>query len=348
MVGGHFQNFLILYSGGGHENGHSVPPRFDTTMRALTLALLPKTATWLFALALVACGGGGNPAQTGQQSAPLSAAGTPASAAGLVRDDGGKAQRYVAMGDSAAAAPLVPGDVRTPASCIRSGNNYPSLVASELAVNAFQDMTCSGAKTDHFFEAQEDNPPQLSAVTADTTLVTIGPIGANDIQTTIPFLECINPLPPGVGPACLVNSRGDEDDTTRYGKPLATVKANLEKAIASIHATAPNASIFLVGYGVYFPPGGCWPQQPYWPETADFIQSLHNRVNAVLKQVAEGSGASYIEAQTPDAISHSPCAPVLNRWIAGLVPDRVSVLFHPTDIGAQGNARIVVGAIKGR
>ena len=92
------------------------------------------------------------------------------------------------MGDSAAAAPLVPGDVRTPLSCIRSGKNYPSLVADDLVVNAFQDMTCSGAKTDHFFEAQDDNPPQLSAVTPATTLVTIGPIGANGLANPRDFL----------------------------------------------------------------------------------------------------------------------------------------------------------------
>lgn len=310
--------------------------------------LMPKHAIWLLASVLIACTDGGSPSTKVTPPTPTSAAGTPASSMGLVRDDGGKAQRYVAMGDSAAAAPLVPGDVRTPLSCIRSGKNYPSLVADDLVVNAFQDMTCSGAKTDHFFEAQDDNPPQLSAVTSDTTLVSIGPIGANDIQTTIPFLECINPLPPGVGSPCLFNTQGDQDDATRYGKPLSTVKANLEKAIASIHATAPNASIFLVGYGVYFPQGGCWPEQPYWPETADFIQSLHNRVNAVLKQVAEENGATYVDTQTAEATSHSPCAPLFNRWISGVVTERVSVLFHPTDIGAVANAQIVANAVRGR
>lgn len=307
-----------------------------------------RYAIWLVACALIACTDSGNQTASVQTASSTSAAGTPATSTGKVRDDGGLAQRYVAMGDSAAAAPLVPGEVRTPVSCIRSGKNYPSVVADDLVVNAFQDMTCSGAKTNHFFEAQDDNPPQLSAVTSATTLVTIGPIGANDIQTTIPFLECINPLPPGVGPPCLVNTQGDLDDATRYGKPVATVKANLEKALASIHATAPKASIFLVGYGIYFPSGGCWPEQPYWPETADFIQSLHNRVNAVLKQVAEENGAFYVDTQTAEATSHSPCAPLMNRWIAGIVPDRVSVLFYPTDIGAVANAQIVANAIRGR
>ena len=58
-------------------------------------------------------------------------------------------QRYVALGDSYAAGPLVPIPTGEPAGCLRSNQNYPSVVARELGVADFHDVSCSGATTEN-------------------------------------------------------------------------------------------------------------------------------------------------------------------------------------------------------
>ena len=89
------------------------------------------------------------------------------------------------MGDSAAAAPLVPNQA-DPAGCLKSTNDYPSVLARTIDAVSFRDVTCSGAKTpDLSSRAQTTRsgpvPPQLDALDEDTELVTVT-IGGNDID----------------------------------------------------------------------------------------------------------------------------------------------------------------------
>src|SRR5215213_3453544 len=98
---------------------------------------------------------------------------------------------YVALGDSYTAGPLItPQDPAIPG-CIRSDANYPNLVAPDLGLPAFRDVSCSGAETEDMFATQDvdpdpDNPPQLNALNGSTKAVTLG-IGGNDTGfTSIP------------------------------------------------------------------------------------------------------------------------------------------------------------------
>ncbi len=264
---------------------------------------------------------------------------------GIVSDDGRKELRYVSMGDSAAAGPLVPGPSREPASCNRSGNNFPSKVASILGVNFFQDMTCSAALVENLFEPQGDNPPQLHALSADINLVTLGPIGANDINTTEVFNACGTPVPPGVGSSCLEKypASGARD---KFTERLEKVSVELGRALVETRNRAPNARVYVIGYGVYFPKDGCWPEQPYWPEAANYIQGLHDRVNAVLEEQAIKHGAVYVSQQTPDAFNHTTCAPWFQRWIVGLIPDRLAYPYHPSSIGMEATGKLIAETVK--
>ena len=54
--------------------------------------------------------------------------------------------RYVALGDSFVAGPLIP-TTDLASGCARSDHNYPSLVAKALDVKTFVDVSCSGATT---------------------------------------------------------------------------------------------------------------------------------------------------------------------------------------------------------
>src|SRR4051794_36724174 len=92
-------------------------------------------------------------------------------------------ERYVALGDSYSAGPLIP-TTDLAAGCARSDHNYPSLLARELRVRTFVDVTCSGARTADLAASQPGFgdatiPPQLRALDRRTDLVTIG-IGGND------------------------------------------------------------------------------------------------------------------------------------------------------------------------
>src|SRR4051812_44232380 len=88
-----------------------------------------------------------------------------------------EAVHYVALGDSAAAGPLIP-HRHGPVRCLRSDHNYPSWVARALHVADFTDVSCSGATIANLTGPQGGLPPQADALSAETTLVTLT-IGAN-------------------------------------------------------------------------------------------------------------------------------------------------------------------------
>src|SRR3954469_23530704 len=102
----------------------------------------------------------------------------------------GCVQRYVALGDSYTAGPLIPlqqHNSKIPGGCLQSDHNYPHLVAPELHLPQFADASCSGAKTDDMTGAQDvefgPNPAQFDRLTSNTKVVTLG-IGGNDIGFT--------------------------------------------------------------------------------------------------------------------------------------------------------------------
>ncbi|MBA3287613.1 MAG: hypothetical protein H0U21_06265 [Acidimicrobiia bacterium] len=106
--------------------------------------------------------------------------------------------QYVPLGDSFTAGPLIPTQI-APLGCLKSNRNYPTVVDGTLGSSAFRDISCSGATTDDMFAPQSivggSNPAQLSALSASTTLVTLG-IGANDIGFTEIIQHCstLNPF----------------------------------------------------------------------------------------------------------------------------------------------------------
>ena len=92
--------------------------------------------------------------------------------------------RYVALGDSYTAGPLIPNQSLSPLGCLRSDQDYPAEVQRGLGFTQFADVSCSGADTGDMTSPQAvspgPNPPQFNALTLDTGVVTLG-IGGNDI-----------------------------------------------------------------------------------------------------------------------------------------------------------------------
>ncbi|MGH3659660.1 MAG: GDSL-type esterase/lipase family protein, partial [Micromonosporaceae bacterium] len=95
-------------------------------------------------------------------------------------------ERYVALGDSYTAGPLIPWPRFDPVGCLKSTRNYPEYLSRELGLDDYTDESCSGAQTSHMTSEQSvplgTNQPQFDALSADTDLVSVG-IGGNDFGT---------------------------------------------------------------------------------------------------------------------------------------------------------------------
>jgi hypothetical protein len=72
--------------------------------------------------------------------------------------------KYVALGDSYTAGPVIPVQQTNPTGCLRSDHNYPHLVATSIKGALLTDVSCSGAKTDDMTQPQSvdggTNAPQ--------------------------------------------------------------------------------------------------------------------------------------------------------------------------------------------
>src|ERR1051326_6738601 len=79
--------------------------------------------------------------------------------------------RYVALGDSYTAGPLIPSQVDL--NCLRSDHNYPTLASTSIHSSSFVDVSCSGATTGDILNPGSGElgisvPAQISAVTSST------------------------------------------------------------------------------------------------------------------------------------------------------------------------------------
>jgi lysophospholipase L1-like esterase len=279
------------------------------------------------AVLLAACG------DAGQPSGPSGATGVPRTSASEPKDAApGTGPSYVAMGDSAAAAPLVP-DQAQPIGCLKSTNDYPSVLARRIGAAPFTDVTCSGARTEDLVSREQTTrtgpvPPQLDAVSADTQLVTVT-IGGNDVDLPTIAARCRRDaldVPP-CSPGLVVDgvdgiSEAIDSDASRW--------AGL---IASIRAKAPDARVILVGYGTYVRPEGCFPAQPINPVDATYFQRKLDELDDRLEQVAEANGAEFFDTRTL-SVGHDICAAPQDRYIEGFAPSRPAAPLHPNADGA--------------
>jgi len=253
------------------------------------------------------------------------------------------AERYVALGDSAASGPLVL--PQTHLGCARSGNNYAGYVARSLGVASFTDVTCSGADTDDFHNSQGtdfgDVPPQFDALSADTTLVTVH-IGANDVNLLDLATDCFNWLPAPFGDPCADDYGDGGQDSWRTATD--GLKATIRQVVADVRTRAPQARIFVVGYATYMPKNGCYPTVPVQGGDADYIRATLTYFNDMLRSAAGESGAGYVDLQTPSE-GHDACKAPGTRWVEPYIPGSIAAPFHPNRVGMENYARAVLATI---
>jgi hypothetical protein len=190
------------------------------------------------------------------------------------------------------------------------------------------------------------NPPQLSAVTSTTSVVTLG-ISGNDIGFVSVIENCVALTPFGptrVGQTC--QSFYDPGGTSQNDKILAAIKATAPKVAAvlqHIHAqAAPGAKVFVVGYPAILPPSGngCWPQMPLTFSDVGYLRQKEIQLNQMLATPAAHQGAIYVNTYRPSR-NFNACQLPGARWIEPVVPISPAAPVHPNAMGEAGMAGVV-------
>jgi lysophospholipase L1-like esterase len=253
--------------------------------------------------------------------------------------------RYVALGDSFTAGPLVPHESGHPALCLRSDHGYPALVAKKLRVRSFTNVSCAGARTADMAGSEHlgigTNPPQLDAVHTSTTLVTVG-IGGNDIGFSGIALTCLTlGVTDSRGAPCRRVYVHHGTDTLR--KRIDATGPRVARLLRRIHARAPHARVVVVGYLRMLPTAvpRCFPRVPVADGDVRYLGGVERALNAMLEERAGAGGATFVSVYAP---GHDMCQRHA-RWVEGVIPTTRSAPIHPNAAGMRATAAAVEDAV---
>lgn len=255
---------------------------------------------------------------------------------------------YVALGDSATSGPLIPMPTGL-LGCGRSDHNYPHLTAGALGLG-LTDVSCGGAATRHMTQPQSVefdgvNPPQFDALHSDTDLVSLG-IGGNDTSWSSVINKCVEVgwyWPFGSPCANYYRSQSGGDPNPPM---IDAVGPKVAEVVQGIHQRSPQAEVFVVGYGNYFPTDStsCWPSVPIARGDQRYLDDLNVRLNSVIKAAAQANGATYVDIYTP-GLGHDACRSAGTRWIEPYVPGSAAMPWHPNLRGMENASRQLQAAM---
>lgn len=288
---------------------------------------------------------------TGAAVAALLLVAAPSYAAGTTAPPSTQGLQYVALGDSYAAGfGIAPSTGAPVPGCQQADEDYPHQVAAQLGMS-LTDVTCTGAVTANIVDTPQVTPayfgggtanPQLSALSADTDVVTVS-IGGNDTGFSSIAATCIaetasgpvaGPDEPFTADNCQSIFVQDGVDTLA-AHITTTVAANLANAYAAIAKAAPNAKVFVVGYpsllpdAANTPPSGCftsafgdgppYPQNsvPFTDVDVPYIHSIEVLLNQTIAAQAAAAGFTFIDDQ-PGSVAHSACPQDASPYINGV------------------------------
>ncbi|HSV38121.1 MAG TPA: SGNH/GDSL hydrolase family protein [Nocardioidaceae bacterium] len=274
-------------------------------------------------------------------------------------------REYVALGDSWTADVFTSIPFATefvPVDCAQSTRNYPHQVAKALGVTSFRDASCGSATSEHFVTPQllplgGINPPQFRRLTPTTDLVTVG-IGGNDIGLAAAVQGCLNLLPVDLGLPAPLGTPCTKAFTVRgvdrFQEAITATEPKLAKRLRQIHRRAPKADIFLVNYlnGLPATGEGCWPTVPITDLDMAYLQKAFLSLNAMLRRVARADRHTTLINTYRPTLGHDLCQPAGTAYAEGLMPLSISnplllaFPFHPNQLGADAQARIVLRAIR--
>lgn len=254
--------------------------------------------------------------------------------------------RYVALGDSYTAAPLVP-PTDTSTICLRSAVNYPALVARGMPGTRLTDVSCSGATTGNVTARQtgqkDSVPPQIRAVTAHTDLVTIG-LGGNDdglfgsVLGRCLFVASTDPT----GAPCRTGFASE--DPTRLTRTFSDIRRNVAGVVAAVRQRAPHARVLVVGYPQIVPAAGRCADLPLAAGDYPFGRRINHGLTEAVRRGAAAAHAEYVDLWRPTA-GHDICG--AHPWINGRVTSADRALaYHPLAVEQQHVADLVLAALQ--
>lgn len=259
-------------------------------------------------------------------------AGTPAEAATAIPPGAG----YVAMGSSFAAGPGIPlSQPGTPAVCKRSVNNYAGLVARKFGL-VLTDVTCSGATTANILTTgQADLPPQISAVTAGTRLVTIT-IGGNDVGYVA-----------GLKAYSCQNTGGQncrQVDQNAMREALTVVDEKIGAVISAVHERAPHARVLIVDYLTVLPrTGPACDGVPLTPAQLAFEREVADGLATQTRRAARVERAVLIRASAA-SVTHDACTTV--PWMERYTTTDGRAPYHPNAAGMAAVADLIARKLR--
>ncbi len=248
---------------------------------------------------------------------------------------------YAALGDSYASGPLVPDQIARAGACLRSDHDYAHVAAAALGAQ-LRDVSCIGAATDDLVRPESllgwTNPPQLDAVRADTTVVTVQ-IGGNDIDFAGIVAHCLDPLPT----ATRCRDRYVRAGSDTLAARIAALAPKLAHILDLVHARAPRAVVLALGYPEILPDrgSGCWPSIPISPVDVAYLRATERLLDASIAGVAARHGARYADLYGP-SLGHDACAPRAVRWVEPIVPAHLAAPIHPNAAGMRAFAALVL------
>ncbi|WP_329467363.1 SGNH/GDSL hydrolase family protein [Streptomyces sp. NBC_01431] len=212
----------------------------------------------------------------------------------------GKAVRRcrASCGNGARGPGITPTKPGSPATCGRSARNYASKVADRFGL-ALTDVTCSGATTANILTTgQHGKPPQISALTADTRLVTVT-VGGNDVDYlgSLSVYSCQNTHRPHCGTV----------DQRAIDAALSTVHTKIGDVVAAVHRHAPKAQVLLVEYLTVLPASDGCSGVPLTTAQAGFERKVAARLLSATQQAAADQQATVVDAAGASA-NHNACS----------------------------------------
>ena len=272
----------------------------------------------------------------------------------------GKGAAYLAVGDSYSAgwgADRTPSNLTidksvydTSSACLRNKNAAQYIISRDLDL-ALTDISCGGAVTGNLLtDKQQDNPPQLDKLTADTKLVTMT-IGGNDTALLYALncaqtSDCSN----NTVMSSLINLR------------IAGLPTDLEKIYQRIIAKAPHAKIRHAGYPHLIPPPGeptgtcsSWLSADEQRVVNDFFVRTNDKIKETIQKFATetGTDAKYVDPLAADSPFMQRdngqlldgCSTSLKRYMNG-PNDGTDGGWHPNIYGQQDYATIYEKSLK--
>lgn len=269
--------------------------------------------------------------------------------------------KYVAMGDSYSSGwganrnPGVPGDNKlySDYDCGRSSKAAQVLLAAEKGLN-LTNVACGGATTEEILtKSYQGEPPQIQAVTPDTSLVTFT-IGGNDAGLIYILSQCVK-----TGSNCVAtNTSGlwfaPASLISQMNTKINALQPKIEAVLRAIVQRAPNAKIRPAGYpNIIAPPGDpvgtcTWLNAGEQAMFQDAVIRTNGKISAAVDAVkAENPTADivFVDPFTPtspflvkdsNGISRDSCSSAPNRYMNNVTEVSLSYGgWHPNILGQQ-------------